>query len=1074
MACKLTYNGKQYNSEIALRLDVLKDRNLLEDYNLMFEEYTTDSDYTFEQNRQALLDILPDDLFNITDKNNILDRVINNGITLGYFHNKTIYLASNAPIGTAYHEAFHAVFRTLLSDEQVTNYLDKAKKQYGKPTKQQLNEVRELSSSYGNLTDIQLEHIYYEERMAEDFREYMEGKKPKTLFGRLFAKLKKIIEYFNQPHTIEGLFEDISLGKYKTGKPVHSIFRKSPVFSLSTVRNKVKTKLTATDVQQIFSKVALLAAKDKKYKLTDEDVRGYLNTVKQQFKVGNWTEELSRLDSLKAKELKERLSAIYNAISEDTQFEQLGDRTLETTIEKPEWFDANVKYVKQKANSMLQGFIEEDEDLDPEDSQTQLRSESRETKGSIAKMNEFVRNYIRSIEIPRDYFNLGINLNDPNIDDKHIFTVDYLVVFNSLRKNLTDKPKDKILNIILTNRDSLQHVTPFRNKLIDDIIVDLARAGINLTRKDVIEKSADPVFINTLFENSKVFNSIVAAFHQSRDTYLTALNDRGNVSVLSSNIASSADKTLFKWRQNTQRKNLTALEAQNIVAGLSNYFNYTTVKSAFIEDKLHGKQDFNDIVEKAYQAYNALGISLSKTYISDELLKVFIEGYKNEKGIKGNLNTIAALKNIVSDNLLNEFRSRASKGGVINAKGFKRLRLMDANLKDPNNFNYNLLSALRTLPESARNPIATIIDNNTAPVKNLAFINMQFDETFTNESIVVGGKSIFAINPPHFLSELHQTLSSIEMQDVIEYIKTGELSKAKEIFDTLFGADSKYKYNQFIVDRLWNAYSNSIFIKGINVLDQSNQNNINKLLEITLQQMSNFVLYDIGTTSDMSLEDVDKVTNMPNEEYSKASKAQKIFTKLGLFDNKDTFRQFIPQVLSDKTTNRTVEFPVFTNLNNQELKQIYFLSLKNNLRIEYNKIQQNIEYHNNLPNRIGQDFTLLRNYNYIEVDGVSYMPVFKDGKFDGFRKLVKEYDEYGIYQGATLEAANINKNLDDLRGFSLFNFKGSKYVQDARRGVDFDTLNIDLEDTHTKMMNELVDMIPADETTIEIIYDKNC
>ena len=61
--------------------------------------------------------------------------------------------------------------------------------------------------------------------------------------------------------------------------------------------------------------------KEPKFKIGDIGRISKNKTLFDKGYVGNWTEELSRLDSLKAKELKERLSAIYNAISEDTQFE---------------------------------------------------------------------------------------------------------------------------------------------------------------------------------------------------------------------------------------------------------------------------------------------------------------------------------------------------------------------------------------------------------------------------------------------------------------------------------------------------------------------------------------------------------------------------------------------------------------------------------------------------------------------------------------------------------------------------------------------------------------------------------
>jgi len=77
----------------------------------------------------------PNGVFSIQDVRNILTNVKNNGITWGAFFNNVVYLSEKAGVGTEYHEAFHAVFRTLLSPTQINAYYAAARKQYGNPTK---------------------------------------------------------------------------------------------------------------------------------------------------------------------------------------------------------------------------------------------------------------------------------------------------------------------------------------------------------------------------------------------------------------------------------------------------------------------------------------------------------------------------------------------------------------------------------------------------------------------------------------------------------------------------------------------------------------------------------------------------------------------------------------------------------------------------------------------------------------------------------------------------------------------------------------------------------------------------
>lgn len=1081
MACKLTYNGKQYNSEIALRYDVLKDKGLLDKYNELFNQYTETTDSTFEANRQALLEILPDDIFTISDKNQLLDRVINNGITMGYFYDKVIYLSRNAKVNTAYHEAFHAVFRTFLSDEQITHYLNKAKEQYGKPNDAQLRALRNTSSFYENLTNAQLENIYYEEKMAEDFSQYMSNKKPKTLLGRLFAKLKKFIEFIAQPYTIESLFQDIELGKYRTAKPVHSVFRKSPVFSLTTTNYNLTSKISAQDSQQIFSKVAIAALKDKKTTLTREEVETYLYIIKEQFKLDTWTKELSDLDPVKQSQVKARIAAIHNAISPNMQYETVGNNFVENTGQEQEWFEDNLKLITLKANNILKSItVEEESELDEEDQATQLRSESRQTKGSQLKQNEFIRNYLNSVMFAQDYFGIGIDITQPGLDDKHQFVIDGSVIFNTLRKNLSDVPKSNILNLILTNKDKFRNLEAFKERLVKDLLSDLEAAGFSYTRQELIDKSTDPTLIDQLFSNSNIFNAVVATFNQSRDNYITVIDKNNKFEVLNSNVASSADNTLFKWRQHSITKKLTTQQAIDLVQSISNSFKYDNVENAFIPNVLDNETiDFNEIVDKIYEDYRSLGITLSRTFIVDELLKVLVNGYKRKEGFKTTIQTVEALQDFVDKNLLDEYVSRSSKNGVQTGKGYKALTLRPIEDANKDNFNYNLYTTLLGLPKDNINPIAYIIDNALAPVKSLAYANMKFDETFSNESIIVGGKSLFAINPPHFLSELNQTLSSVEMQDALQLIRNGELGSARELFSTIFGQNSQYKYDEFLIDRIFNAYSNNLFFKGITSLEESKRDVVNILLKTTLDQISNYVLYDVGVASNRDkLTDIDKLTKQRNKEYDKLTKQEKLMHKLGLYDNQDSVRFFIPQVYSDKTTNRAVQFPVFQNLTAQELKDVYFEALKNELGIEYAKIQSAIEYFNNLDDTIDSNVQLINNYNYIVKDGISYMPVFKEGKFDGFRQIEKIYDKYGEYKGANLKPTNVRLDIHSLRAFNLFNFKNlpdaKRVVSEAMRGTDFDKINVNFNDWHENNMQRMLSDLLQDKIDKDIIYDINC
>lgn len=108
----------------------------------------------------------------------------------GQFQNGIITLSDRAARGTMYHESFHFVTQTLLSPRELNNLYRDAEKQYGKLSKLEL-----------------------EERLAEDFREFMQSYEDDVFFKNIFKMLKHIIKSLIGKETITNkLFHDIRRG----------------------------------------------------------------------------------------------------------------------------------------------------------------------------------------------------------------------------------------------------------------------------------------------------------------------------------------------------------------------------------------------------------------------------------------------------------------------------------------------------------------------------------------------------------------------------------------------------------------------------------------------------------------------------------------------------------------------------------------------------------------------------------------------------------------------------------------------------------------------------------------------
>jgi hypothetical protein len=128
-----------------------------------------------------------------------------------------------------FHEAFHAVFRLLLSDSQISDHLNIARKEVreklrkeGKTLQAELGKMRELAPQFysEDISDKELEELYYEEYMADQFEAWVQDPKVKTdprnkSFFRKLLDLIRGLFHYTTPSELETLFYDINAGTFK-------------------------------------------------------------------------------------------------------------------------------------------------------------------------------------------------------------------------------------------------------------------------------------------------------------------------------------------------------------------------------------------------------------------------------------------------------------------------------------------------------------------------------------------------------------------------------------------------------------------------------------------------------------------------------------------------------------------------------------------------------------------------------------------------------------------------------------------------------------------------------------------
>ena len=181
---------------------------------------------------------LPEGIFSVEDLSRLENAMYDNYITVGQFVGYLndlkkikgeIQVTETSPF--KYHEAFHGIFRLLLSQDKIDQLFAQVRKEV-KVTAQQLKELKESDPIYMNMSDAELKERFYEEYMADKFDAWkMNRSTPvpgtlKAFFQKLFDFIKELFARISG-NRLEAMFYEIERGKYKkAGLQVNSFTNK--------------------------------------------------------------------------------------------------------------------------------------------------------------------------------------------------------------------------------------------------------------------------------------------------------------------------------------------------------------------------------------------------------------------------------------------------------------------------------------------------------------------------------------------------------------------------------------------------------------------------------------------------------------------------------------------------------------------------------------------------------------------------------------------------------------------------------------------------------------------------------
>jgi hypothetical protein len=224
-------------------------------FSISNTEVQTETEAERQNSVQWLQENLPQFGISQEDIASIVDLAAIDGTVLGMFKDRVIYLNNSIlSKGVVYHEAFHGVFRYLMSPEQRSNLIDaiasnkKYKKAFTPAALKKFASERNYVYNYEKMFQLQAEEI-----LADGFQNYMnKNTKPQGLVAKLFEMLKRLIDMFTQRgRLVDSTYKDIQRGYYSSKQIQSNLYDGQVAYEvIDGLKAIVKDKTSATGVSQ--------------------------------------------------------------------------------------------------------------------------------------------------------------------------------------------------------------------------------------------------------------------------------------------------------------------------------------------------------------------------------------------------------------------------------------------------------------------------------------------------------------------------------------------------------------------------------------------------------------------------------------------------------------------------------------------------------------------------------------------------------------------------------------------------------------------------------------------------------
>ena len=598
-------------------------------------ELSTENIIDIEEFSDFVSESLPE-FITIEDINTLTDNMKAGGVRVGMFAmslkniagdmsvDGTIYVGANSPY--KYHEAFHSVYRLLLTDQEIIRYRSIARKdvraklrEEGKSFKTELERFRNSADTYLNLSQTQLEDRYYEEYLADEFDKFKLNPKNtkvdaevKSLFVRIMEWIKAIFST-NTKNELETLFESIDLGKYKDATLVSNEFTNSLAPGITLEANALVPYNSDTVVTEVGgvkqTRVGYLYLDSE---VADLLVAGISATYAD--RVRNVEGEYNPAELLQG--VMDDYNLLYNPLNSINENQPPAKVEMLNQIQTafkiyPEVIKKNVVDQLNLIGSQIQ-----DEEFTEEEFEDSLglRTSSQFDKdasliGGLSSLSFKLRLYIASTTTSAtDYF--GNTLLKEG--EKIIVGVNFREAYNGLLKavkNIQD-PLLMLRSMYFFGQDNSQ-----AGAVVSRILKD-----VGITEIELLEGASFPVQLN----NPELLQSLLAGFQNFRVDYIFNETDsKGKIRIYSAAQRDDANSQLQKWNQAYigKRKQFDDPKVKRQIARLLNSLNSSLKDTNNIDDVTLQNQarDYSE------RLFNLTGIKLSPLYLQFSMVQNIID-----------------------------------------------------------------------------------------------------------------------------------------------------------------------------------------------------------------------------------------------------------------------------------------------------------------------------------------------------------------------------------------------------------------------------------------------------------------